>query len=478
LIGAAVLCSLWIGAAATFLYADSSSSCPFDAIAIEPGAAIQAVVDRAGDGAGFCLKTGIHRAQAIRPRSKQRFYGEDHAVLNGSRLLTGFGREGGYWLVSSQIQPGPKHGECLPSAPHCNQPEALFIDDKPLTRVSSKDALASDRFYIDYAGGKIYLADDPTNRKLELTVASFAFESSATDVSISNVKVEKYASAAQKGAIHAREGARWSVENCEVRLNSGAGISVGNGSRVRRCDIHHNGQIGVEGNGKDIRIEESRIWANNIYGFDPIWQAGGAKIALSDGVVFRRNHVHDNNGPGLWCDIDCRNVVYEENLVENNRDIGIFHEISFNAVIRRNILRHNGSDERGWFWGADVLVAASQDVEVSGNTLIVAPGRCGIMLVDQGRRSSDGRTYKTHRNTVRANEITFEGAACGGGVSDAKSGDENFGIIADGNNRFDDNTYRVPSTSEPARFVWGHDVSDWDGFRRQGLEQSGRLVPF
>jgi hypothetical protein len=247
---------------------------------------------------------------------------------------------------------------------------------------------------------------------------------------------------------------------------------------VRRCDIHHNGQIGVAGNGKDIRIEESRIWANNIYGFDPIWQAGGAKIALSDGVVFRRNHVHDNNGPGLWCDIDCRNVVYEENLVENNRDIGIFHEISFNAVIRRNILRHNGSDERGWFWGADVLVAASQDVEVSGNTLIVAPGRCGIMLVDQGRRSSDGRTYKTHRNTVRANEITFEGAACGGGVSDAKSGDENFGIIADGNNRFDDNTYRVPRTSEPARFVWGHDVSDWDGFRRQGLEQSGRLVPF
>ena len=72
--------------------------------------------------------------------------------------------------------------------------------------------------------------------------------------------------------------------------------------------------------------------------------------------------------------------------------------------------------------------------------------------------------------------MTFEGAACAGGASDTKPGDENFAIITNGNNRFDGNTYRVRSTSEPARFVWGHDVTDWDGFRRKGLEQNGRLV--
>ena len=53
--------------------------------------------------------------------------------------------------------------------------------------------------------------------------------------------------------------------------------------------------------------------------------------------------MHDNDGPGLWCDIECRNVVYENNLVENNQHIGIFHEISFKAVIRNNVVRHNGS---------------------------------------------------------------------------------------------------------------------------------------
>jgi hypothetical protein len=244
---------------------------------------------------------------------------------------------------------------------------------------------------------------------------------------------------------------------------------------VHNCDIHHNGQIGIEGDGKDIRIEGNRIWSNNMYGFDPGWEAGGAKIAESDGVTFRGNHVHDNNGPGLWCDGECRNVVYEDNLAENNQHAGIFHEISFNAVIRRNVLRHNGRG-RGWFWDADILVAASQDVEVTGNTLTVGAGTCGIMLIDQGRRSEQGALYKTRNNSIRANEMAFEGAPCAGGASDTKPEDENFAIITNGNNRFDANTYRVQRMSGPARFVWDQDVTDWDGFRRKGLEQSGRLI--
>ena len=229
-----------------------------------------------------------------------------------------------------------------------------------------------------------------------------------------------------------------------VRLNSGAGISVGTGSRVRNCDIHHNGQIGIEGDGNDILIEGNRIWSNNTHGFDPEWEAGGVKIAQTNGVTFRGNHVHDNNGAGLWCDIECRNVVYENNLVENNQHNGIFHEISFNAVIRGNVVRHNGGG-RTWFWHADILVAASQDVEVTGNTVTAAPGACGIMLIDQGRRSEGGAKYKTRNNTIHANEMTFEGAPCAGGASDTKPDDENFAIIPNGNNRFDANTYRVRS---------------------------------
>ena len=173
-------------------------------------------------------------------------------------------------MANSQLQRVPKHGECLPSAPACDQPEAVFIDDKPLTKVLSKDALASNEVYIDYAGGRIYLADDPTSHKVEATVALICVRKHGVRrVDQQRSRSRNLRAAAQKGAIHAREGARWTVENCEVRLNSGAGISVGTGTRVRNCDVHHNGQIGIEGNGNDIRIEGNRIWSNNIYGFDP-----------------------------------------------------------------------------------------------------------------------------------------------------------------------------------------------------------------
>jgi Right handed beta helix region len=468
------LCSLLIAAVAAFVD-PNGSSCPSDAIAVEPGNSIQAAVDLAGEGAVFCLKKGIHRAQVVRPRAGQIFYGENEAVLNGSQLVQGFRREDRYWVANSQLQRVPKHGDCQPSAPACDQPQAVFMDDKPLTKVLNKDALASNEVYLDYAGGRIYLADDPTNHKVEATVASFAFQSTASGVSISNLTIEKYGSRAQEGAIHAREGTRWVIENCVVRLNSGAGISIGTGARVHNCDVHHNGQIGIEGNGKDILIDGNRIWSNNIYGFDPGWEAGGAKIAESNGVTFRGNHVYDNFGPGLWCDGECRNVVYEDNLVEHNKQIGIFHEISFNAVIRRNVLRYNGTGNGSWFWATDIAIAASQDVDVTGNTLTVAPGACGIVLIDQGRRD-DGNHYKTRNNTVRANEMTFEGAVCAGGASDTKPENENFGIISHGNNLFDGNTYRVRGGSEPQRFVWDQDVTDWNGFRGKGLEQSGHLI--
>ena len=61
-----------------------------------PGSSIQAAVDQAGANAAFCLKNGVHRMQVVRPLDGQSFYGEGGTILNGSRLLTEFTREGSY----------------------------------------------------------------------------------------------------------------------------------------------------------------------------------------------------------------------------------------------------------------------------------------------------------------------------------------------------------------------------------------------
>ena len=78
-----------------------------------------------------------------------------------------------------------------------------------------------------------------------------------------------------------------------------------------------------------------------------------------------------------------------DNIVENNQDAGIFHVISFKAIIRNNTVRHNGSGRRRWFWRTEITIAASQDVDVSNNRLTVAAGGCDIVLIDQGRQTKD-----------------------------------------------------------------------------------------
>lgn len=466
---------LWLVMAAPALCGVVDEPCPAGAIPIPPGASIQAAVERAGAGAAFCLKNGVHRSQAVRPLANQRFYGEGGTILNGSRRLTDFSREGNYWVAGGQRQRGNRVGTCARSMPACNFPEAVLIDDIPLVQVLTKDDVAPGRFYFDHSAGEIFFTDDPSTHKVEATVAAFAFESTAPGVLISNVTIEKYASVGQKGAIQAQDASGWTVENCELRLNSAAGIAAGSGTRIRDCDIHHNGQIGITGVGRDVVIERNRIFENNTREFSSNWEAGGVKLAVSVGVVMRDNLVYDNRGPGLWCDIECRDVLYEGNIVERNREAGIFHEISFSAVIRNNRVGHNGLG-KPWFWGNNILIAASQDVDVYGNTLTVNAGKCGIVLVDQGRRMKSGEIYKTRNNHIHNNDTTFEGAACAGATSDVGPYNPNADIIETGNNRFDRNVYRVPHGSAPPRFAWGHAVVGWDELRRAGLEQNGSLL--
>jgi hypothetical protein len=467
---------LWLPAATPAASGVVDEPCPAGAIPIQPGASIQAAVDQAGPAAVFCLKNGSHRIQAVRPRANQRFYGESQTILNGSRLLTHFDREDDYWIAGDQHQLGKRSGECAKQAPACNLPEGLFIDDIPLVQVLAKNDVLPGRFYFDHAAGKIYFADNPLGRKVEATVAAFAFDSSEPGVLIRNLTIEKYASVAQKGAIQAQEADGWVVENCELRLNSAAGIAAGSGTRVRNCDIHHNGQIGITGVGQDVTIENNHIWENNTREFLTSWEAGGIKLAASEGVVLRNNYVHHNAGAGIWCDIDCRDVLYEGNIAEYNRGAGIFHEISFSAVIRNNRLRHNGRSGKAWFWSNNILIAASQDVDVYGNTLTVEAGKCGIILADQGRPMKSGGTYKTRNNKVHDNDTTFEGGACAGAASDVGPDSANALTIETGNNLFDHNVYRVPQGSAPLRFAWGHAVFGWDELRHAGIEPNGSLV--
>ncbi|MDJ0952876.1 MAG: right-handed parallel beta-helix repeat-containing protein [Acidimicrobiia bacterium] len=411
----------------------------------------------------FIILPGIHRTDQAEPKDGMTFEGFDGAVLNGSVVLDGWEQTEDGWDVAGVELNMTAHGECVDGYEACSLRNDLYIDDAMLWRVDERSELEPGTWWSD--GRRIVVADDPTDRKVEVSLTEHAFRSDADNVTIRNLIVEKYASLAQGGAIQAQlpgEGSRgqdWLIENVEVRLNHASGIRAGDGTIIRNVYSHHNGQHGITGGeGVGIVVESSEIAFNNLRGFNWGWEAGGAKFTRTEGLVLRDLTVHHNLGPGLWTDIDCYDTTYDGNLVYSNSGPGIFHEISFDAVIRNNEVYDNGFIKGEWLWGAGILIAASTDVEVYNNT--VTNNADGITGIQQDRTGDNGpsRLQNLH---VYNNTITMWFGETGV-VQDI--GDSS--VFTDRDIVFESNTYIGAGHDEA--FAWDNSFLTWEGWLETG----------
>ncbi len=407
---------------------------------VRPGDDLDTVAQSSPEGTRIILTAGEYRMQSIRPRRGQSFIGEVDsrtgrplAVLNGSRLLTEFEREGRLFVARGQRQQGQARGSCRPDWPRCMFPEDLFFDGVSLKHVASKNAVVPGTFFFDYDADAIYIAEDPTGHKVETSVLAVAFHPSASGVTIRNLVVEKYATPAGSGAILA--GVGWLVAGNEIRWNHGGGIWLGSDSRAVGNHVHHNGQAGVFSNSSVGAVfEENEIAFNGGLGFSAGWECGGSKFVRTRALVVRRNWVHDNYCAGLWTDGYNLETTYEGNVVENNETFGILHEISYAATIIGNTVRRNGS--------AGIAISNSRNVRVLGNEVIVGAGRGdGIVIIHAQRRDMGGPygLLEARDNLVEGNVVVHEGRA---GVSGLRASVDRE-RIGGWNNRFVRNRYVV-----------------------------------
>jgi parallel beta-helix repeat protein len=337
------------------------------------------------------------------------FRGEPGAVLSGAIVLEGAEELGdGRWRITGVERTGRDHGTCIDDAVACGYTQDVFIDDVMLWQVSSQDLLESGAWF--WSDDGIYLADDPAGRRVELSVEDYAFRSAADDVVIEDLVIEKYATMAQEGAVQAQEsgngerGVGWRIESIDVSGVHGAGIRTGDATVVRNVRSHHNGQMGISvSGGTDVLLEGNEFDHNNVAGFAWGWEAGGSKFTRTTNLVVRDNHAHHNNGPGLWTDIANVDTLYEDNLAESNTGPGIFHEISYEAIIRNNVVTGNGSDNDGWLWGAGIVIAASEGVQVIGNE--VRGNANAIAGVQQDRGDGPRGPYLLDRLKVTDNVV-------------------------------------------------------------------------
>ena len=432
-------------------------------VLIRPADDLAAMVAEAEEGSSFVISAGVHRLHSVRPKDGMTFTGLPGAIMSGAVVLDGFEFDDPYWRLDGVEMSDFLHGECFEGYDGCRYPQDLFMDDVMLWQVTSFEELESGRWMWD--GGSVYVANDPTERRVELSVVEHAFLGSADDVTIADLKIEKYATPAQSGTVQAQEpgdgerGQRWLIQDVEVTGSHGVAIRTGDFTTVRRVYVHHNGQMGVSvPGGTGVVLEDSELAFNNTAGFDWGWEAGGLKATVTLDLVVRNNHAHDNAGPGLWTDIDAVDTLFAGNLVTDNLGPGIFHEISGAAIIRDNTVERNGFGKSEWLWGAGILIAASSDVEVHSNEVL--DNADGIAGIQQERGDGPAGPRVLANVSVYDNTIRMETGQTG--VVEDNGSDA---VFAEGNIVFRDNTYRDVTGR---RYAWEGRSLDRGGWLSAG----------
>jgi hypothetical protein len=446
---------------------------------------VQAALDLYPTGTTFLLFPGTYRPPAqdgYVPKARQRIVGNGLGVIiNGSKVVTGWTLSGGKWSATGFL-PGSSngHGFCLADGENglCTHRQDVFLDGARLTRVGSQAAVGAGQFFTDYATNTIWIGSDPAGKTVEQAWNNRLFSSNASGITVQNLVLEKAANDAQSAVVEPLDDASdWTVAYNEVRYNHGGGLSsaqdVGFRNYIHHNYVHHNGQIGISGQGVDGIVETNRIASNNALNFDPGWEGGGTKFVFTIRLLVRGNYVHDNNGPGLWTDIDNIHTIYEENDCRNNKRGGIFHEISYAAIIRNNVLVENAEDDN-----AAIMIAASRDVEVYGNENY---GDIQPIYVWQQPRGTGLYGERVIRNLyVHDNDVDLNSPIGGAGQTGLiiSSGDPQFANLFDpsANNRFENNTYHRAG-GDAAKWAWGLDtMNTFATWQSLGHDDTGSLV--
>jgi hypothetical protein len=452
-------------AGAIFAVTGLPTSCPVGAVHIAPGTNIQPVVNANPAGTNYCIEAGIHRLQSVTPKNNDSFFGEIGAIISGAKILTGWSFNGGSndWSVGGQTQNNGSigNGNCVVGWPMCGSAEDLWFDGVIKVRKASRGALVGGDWYFDLAADIIYVKDDPNSSTVETSVNASAFTGSASGVTLQNLIIERYANHAQTGAVVGNATTNWVINNCTFRYNHGIGLRIGPGMLVTGGRTHNNSQMGIGGTGNNAIIDGMEIDFNNLQ-FEQGWEGGGTKFTSTTVLMIRNCYSHNNIGPGIWCDINNDQVTYEFNTIEDNEYAGIFHEISYSAIIRNNICRRNGrvSSIPIFVSGGNILIAASggTGIDIHDNLL---EGANGVTLMQQNRGSGSLGPYltqnvNTHNNTTQIPA----GIWVTGGVSD-------FGteMFSSRNNTFDFNTYNL-QTAPASPFAWDSGLRNqayWQG---------------
>ena len=443
---------------------------------VYPSNNLQNVVNGNPSGTTYVLTPGVYRMQSVAPKSGDTYVGQSGAVMNGSTLATSFSQQTisgiTYWVTSGPTQAGTVAGTCDSSHPMCKYAQDLFINNQLIPRVASLSAVTASSCYFNYSAGKVYFRTSPAGKTVEIGTSRFAFSSSAPNVTIKSLVIEKYAAPAQTGAIDASTS--WTIMNNEVRFNHGGGIHMTTSDVIKGNYVHHNGQEGVAGGGSNILLQGNEISYNNTAGFEFGWEAGGVWFSNSTSPIIKGNYAHDNYGIGIHLDFQTYNWVIQGNRTQNNYSAGIDNEIGYAGTASYNVSKNDGmypgKTNPSMWWGCGIYIYASSGTNIYNNTIINSTN--GVCAVGIPRGSGSRGAFQVSDLSVANNVIVQPSGSAAGAVAQS-NGDEAYSSSS--GNRWRGNTYKLGSASATA-YVWKNENVDASTWRATGHDTSGTWI--
>ncbi|HET9303925.1 MAG TPA: right-handed parallel beta-helix repeat-containing protein [Propionibacteriaceae bacterium] len=220
-----------------------------------------------------------------------------------------------------------------------------------------------------------------------------AFTGDARDVTIKYLTIRNFGTGTSnndQATVNHDGGRGWIISHNLVVDNDGAGVALGPQSVTTHNCLKDNGQYGFTGfagantsGGTNALLDHNEISGNNTDDWESLRDGcgctGGGKFWENEDVIVSNNYVHDNHGVGIWADFNNRGFLIENNWIENNDAHGIEYEISYNFLIRNNVLIHNA------------VVMGKKQFGGVGDTF-PAPA---IYISESGGDSRAGSTYST-----------------------------------------------------------------------------------
>jgi hypothetical protein len=428
--------------------------CPQGSKRIHPGQEIQRIVDRRPPGSLLCIRRGLHRIEeAIRPKRGMVLVFENEAVVDGAKLLTNWQSQNGRWVSKGNTQSvdPPDNLECRVEGLRCEF-EDVFLDGRPMQRVSSIADLKTRTFFFDEAADEIWITDDPFGRRLEATVAEKLIDSQFAKGVVIRGGIFQHC-----GRVGIATGGQWRLEKLEVRFCHGVGLRVyGRAVRVSHVHVHHAGQMGIFANNQDHVFNEIHTHHNNYLGFTH--SKGGAKIVTSSNVVLKNSYIHDNYGAGWHLDWDNVNYLVKDNIFQGNV-MNLLIEGSQGGSVIGNVFRSADAHSLGINTSKNVRIVRNRFVNNSRTWLVVWQDRGSS---DRwGERETTGLLFSENRIVSKQPDEIVD-----------SEGDER---IFSSRNTWKSNVYVVPDRDAPI-FDWIEGDVPFRVWKSYGHDVGGSMI--